>query len=126
MMTGYKLALGFGGAAILLALLAPLALFTAEAVEHPDILTIKLEETPRGPVLVVDYKGSVPLYDFKVYAGNTVITVGAIHRGETRKPLTPPQALALEKNGVTGVHYSIAGLYTVQQQQSRESRGAGP
>jgi hypothetical protein len=115
LMAGFRLAVGLGGAALVIALLAPLAIFGAEAFRNPSML--KIEVVAQGPRLLlrVTYNGTVPLHDFKIYAGGTVIDVGTIRRGVTLKPLTPTEAAALEAHGVTGIRYSIAGLYTVEQ-----------
>lgn len=115
MMAGFRLAMGFGGAALVIALLAPLAIFGAEAFKNPEMLKVEVVTEGSSTILKVTYNGTVPLHDFKIYARDTVIEVGTVEHGVTVKKLTPAEAAALRVYGVTGLHYSIAGLYTVEQ-----------
>lgn len=115
MMAGFRLAVGLGGAALVIALLAPLAIFGAEAFKNPDMLVVEVVGEGSSLELKVTYNGTVPLHDLEVYAGDTVISVGMVRHGVTLRALTPEEAAALEAYGVTGIRYSIAGLYTVEQ-----------
>jgi hypothetical protein len=115
LMAGFRLAVGLGGAALVIALLAPLAIFGAEAFKNPDMLKVEVVAQGSSLVLRVTYNGTIPLHDLKIYAGDTVINVGTVKHGVTMRILSPGEAAALEAHGVTGIHYSIAGLYTVEQ-----------
>jgi len=115
LMAGFRVALGVGGAAVVIALLAPLAIFMAEAAHNPGIIEVEVEAAPGGGLLRVAYNGSMPLSDFEVYAGDTVIHVGYVSRGVKTVPLTPQQLAAIEERGITGLSFKIAGLYSIKQ-----------
>ena len=115
-----KLGVGVVGLILLYGLVAPLAFFIADVVQHPEVLKVstyysRINATAVKLVVTISYNGTVELKDVKLVISGKVLYFGNLRKGSNVSKSVTVTLNELQElwRGFT-VSFNVAGLYPIE------------
>jgi len=107
---------------MIVGLLSPLIVFALEVINNPmDAISISVGNVEISGdkvvvTLILDYRGSVPLADFKMSIGNQTVDFGDVTKGRHEGKLEIPASEAVDTllKANVKVSFRVAGIYFVR------------